>query len=124
MTGYTYHAKRDSLDVLLNPNYPRRLFRVATSYRLPGQLSGLTIGGNISYQSGISYEEANGLGTATQGGLTLLGLMARYQFDKQLSLSLNVENVTDKYYYSGLGYYNGYNYGNPRNAWLKMNYKF
>lgn len=95
-----------------------------TSYRLPGAWSKLTVGGSLSYQSSISWDEESGLGTARQGGVTLLGLMARYEFSKQLSLSLNIENLSDKYYYSGLGGYNGYNYGNPRNAWLKATYSF
>ena len=124
MGGYTHFAKRDSQGESLLPNYPRRLFRLATSYRLPGAWSKLTVGGSLSYQSSISWDEESGLGTARQGGVTLLGLMARYEFSKQLSLSLNIENLSDKYYYSGLGGYNGYNYGNPRNAWLKATYHF
>lgn len=121
--GYTYHVKRDNKGVRLDPTYPNRLFRVSTSYRLPGDWSKLTIGGSVSYQSSIYYDEASGLGRATQGGLTLIGLMARYEFDKKLSASLNIENLTDKRYYSGLGGYNGYTYGRPRNVWLKLTYK-
>lgn len=123
LAGYTYHAKRDSEGELLNPTYPNRLLRISTSYRLPGAWSKLTVGGSLSYQSGIYYDEYSGLGRATQGGLTLIGLMARYEFSKQLSASLNIENLTDKHYYSGLGGYNGYTYGRPRNAWLKLTYK-
>jgi outer-membrane receptor for ferric coprogen and ferric-rhodotorulic acid len=124
MGGYTYHAKRDADGALLQPNYPRRLLRVSTSYRLPGDWSRLTVGGSISYQGGIYFDEESGLGRVTQGGLTVLGLMARYELSKQLSASLNIENLTDKRYYSGLGGYNGYVYGNPRNSWLKASYKF
>jgi outer-membrane receptor for ferric coprogen and ferric-rhodotorulic acid len=124
MGGYTQHTKRDANDVLLNTSLPRRLLRISTSYRLPGEWNKLTIGGSVSYQSSIYYDEAYGLGRATQGGITLLGLMARYDFTKQLSASLNIENLADKRYYSGLGGYNGYVYGNPRNSWLKASYKF
>ncbi|WP_295988333.1 TonB-dependent receptor [uncultured Variovorax sp.] len=123
LAGYTYHAKRDNDGVLLDPTIPNRLFRVSTSYRLPGDWSKLTIGGNLSYQSSIYYDEASGLGRATQGGLTLIGLMARYEINPKLSASLNIENLTDKRYYSGLGGYNGYTYGRPRNVWLKLTYK-
>ncbi|AVQ84858.1 MULTISPECIES: TonB-dependent siderophore receptor [unclassified Variovorax] len=124
MGGYTHYAKRDANDVLLNTSLPRRLLRISTSYRLPGEWSKLTIGGSVSYQSGIYYNEAYGLGTATQGGITLLGLMARYDFTKQLSASLNIENLSNKRYYSGLGGYNGYTQGTPRSAWAKVTYKF
>lgn len=122
--GYTYHAKRDADHKLLNTTYPRRLLRIATSYRLPGAWNKLTVGGSIAYQSGIHFDEYYGLGTVTQGGLTLIGLMARYEFSKQLSGSLNIENLSDKRYYTGLGGYNGYTYGAPRNVWVKLNYKF
>ncbi|OAK64660.1 TonB-dependent receptor [Variovorax paradoxus] len=123
LAGYTYYAKRDKDGALLEPTIPNRLFRVSTSYRLPGEWSKLTIGGSVNYQSGIYYDESSGLGRASQGGLTVIGLMARYEFSKKLSASLNIENLTDKRYYSGLGGYNGYTYGRPRNAWLKLTYK-
>lgn len=124
MGGYTFFAKRDAEGGLLLPSNPQRLFRTAVSYRLPGAWSKLTIGGNVSYQSSIYYDEINDLGRATQGGVTLFGLMARYEFDQHVTASINVENLSDKHYYSGLGGYNGYNYGTPRNVWVKLGYKF
>ncbi len=124
MGGYTYYAKREQSGALIDPNLPRRLLRIATSYRLPGDWNRLTVGGSLGYQSRSTYDEFYGLGRATQGGLTLFGLMARYEFNKQLSASLNIENLGNKRYYAGLGGYNGYTPGTPRNAWLKLNYKF
>ncbi|WP_241048125.1 TonB-dependent siderophore receptor [Achromobacter xylosoxidans] len=124
MGGYTYFAKRDNNGTLLLTNYPQRLFRLATSYRLPGAWNRLTVGGSLNYQSGIHYDEAAGLGRVSQGGVALLGLMARFEFNRQLAASINIENLTDKRYYSGLGEYNGYNYGTPRNVWMKVTYKF
>lgn len=124
MGGYTYFSKRDNNGTLLLTNYPQRLFRLATSYRLPGAWNRLTVGGSLNYQSGIHYDEAAGLGRVSQGGVALLGLMARFEFNRQLAASINIENLTDKRYYSGLGEYNGYNYGTPRNVWMKISYKF
>lgn len=122
--GFTHHSKRDRDGVLLDPNYPRDLLRFASSYTLPGALNKLTIGGNISYQSGISFDEVNGLGRVSQGSVTLVGLSARYDVSSQLSLSANIENLTDRKYYSGLGAYNGYIYGDPRNVWFRARYRF
>ncbi len=110
--------------VLLNTSLPRRMLRSSTSYRLPGDWSRLTLGGSLSYQNGIYFDENYGLGRATQGSVTLIGLMARYEFSRQLSASLNIENLGGKRYYAGLGGYNGYTEGTPRNAWLKLQYKF
>lgn len=103
---------------------PSGPLRISTSYRLPGQWSRLTVGGNLSHRNGIYFDEYYGLGRATQGGLTLLGAMARYAFSKQLGASLNVENLSNKRFYSGLGGYNGYTNGAPRNAWAKLQYTF
>ncbi|WP_296555855.1 TonB-dependent receptor [Pigmentiphaga sp.] len=124
MSGYTYFAKRDNEGALLLPNYPQRLFRLAASYRLPGEWNKLTLGGSVSYQSAIHYDELDGLGRATQGGVTVLGVRARYEFNKQVAASVSIDNLTDKRYYSGLGGYNGYNYGTPRNFWVRVSYKF
>lgn len=33
--------------------------------------------------------------------------MSRYEFDRQLSASLNVNNLFDKKYYDNVGFYNG-----------------
>jgi iron complex outermembrane receptor protein/outer membrane receptor for ferric coprogen and ferric-rhodotorulic acid len=122
--GFTHHTQRDADGALLNPNYPRNIFRLATSYTLPGALNKLTIGGNISYQGGIYYDEVDGYGRVTQGGVTLIGLNAQYDVTEQFSLSGNIENLTDRKYYSGLGGYNGYIYGDPRNFWIRARYRF
>ncbi|WP_087691282.1 TonB-dependent receptor [Pandoraea sp. PE-S2R-1] len=122
--GYTYSAKRDRSGALVNPTYPQRLLRIATTYRLPGVLSKVTIGGSLSYQSAITYVETYSGLTARQGGITLIDLLARYDVTRQLSVSLNLGNVTDKRYWAGLGGYNGYTYGAPRNGWVKLTYRF
>ena len=82
------------------------------------------MGGNLSYQSSIDYDELYGLSRAGQSGLTLLGLMARYEVNKHWSALLNIENLTDEDYYAGLGGYNGYNYGTPCSRWLRVRYQF
>lgn len=50
--------------------------------------------------------------------------MARYEFSRQLSASLNIENLGGKRYYVRLSGYNGYPERTPRDAWLKLQYKF
>ncbi|MDR3399870.1 MAG: TonB-dependent siderophore receptor [Pandoraea sp.] len=124
MGGYSYNVKRDRTGAVVYPNYSQRLLRLGTTYRFPGILSNLTIGGSLRYQSPISYTETYSGLTVRQGGLTLIDLMARYQINRHLSASINIENLTDKRYYSGLGTYNGYNYGDPRNGWIKLTYRF
>lgn len=123
MGGYTYYVKRDNKNQDLLPEYPRRTLRVSTTYRLPGAFNKLTIGGNANFQSRISRKESYGLGLMEQGGTTLIDLLAKYEISPKMSASLNIDNVTDKHYYTGLAFV-GYQYGAPRNAWLRLNYKF
>lgn len=121
--GYTYSTPRTSDGAALYPQYPQRLLRATVGYRLPAPLNRWTVGGSLNHQSATRREQSYGMGAMSQGALTLLGVMARYQVNPQLSVSLNVENLTDKVYYAGyLG--SGYQYGAPRNAWLKLNYRF
>ncbi|RYZ83038.1 MAG: hypothetical protein EOO68_33550 [Moraxellaceae bacterium] len=85
-------------------------------------VSGLTVGGNLSYQSSIYWDELYGRGRVTQGGLTTIGLFASYQINQKASVSLNIENISDKFSRSFGG--NGYSVNVlPRNAWIKLHYK-
>ncbi|KAG1433391.1 hypothetical protein G6F56_014610 [Rhizopus delemar] len=79
----------------------------------------------LSHGAGAEVRSVTGI-TVFAGmlGVTLFGLMARYEFNQHVAASVNVEHLTDKHYYSGVGGYNGYNYGTPRNVWMKVSYKF
>jgi len=63
--------------------------------------------------------------TARQESYAVANLMARYEFSKQLSAVLNINNLFDKTYLSALDptFYSGY-YGAPRNASLTLKYQF
>ncbi len=52
--------------------------------------------------------------------------MARYQVDKHLSLSLNVNNLLDKKYFAGVSNLGGlyYTWGAPRSVNVGMRYDF
>lgn len=98
---------------------PRHLLRVFTTYRLPGQLRGLTIGAGVQAQSD-TYASARGI-TARQAGFAVYNAMASYDFNKNLRLQLNVNNIFDKVYYkkvdaTGISNY----YGDPRNVMLTL----
>ncbi|WP_236844552.1 TonB-dependent receptor [Bordetella sp. 15P40C-2] len=98
---------------------PRQLFRLFTTYRLPGEWRGLTIGGGVQAQSS-TYASSRGI-EARQGGHAIYNLMASYDFNENLRLQLNVNNVFDKKYYrqvdaTGISNY----YGDPRNFMLTL----
>lgn len=98
---------------------PLNLFKAFTTYRLPGELNRWKIGGGVQTQSRIY------IGEVTQGGYTLVDLHANYTVNKNLDLSLNVNNVFDKHYrYGILGTNSGNYFGDPRNYMLTLKYKF
>ena len=75
-------------------------------------------------QSGYSSRGPGGRqAEASQGAYALLDLMARYQFNRQWSATLNLNNVLDKKYYASTNVYSNY-YGAPFSAMLGVNYRY
>jgi outer membrane receptor for ferric coprogen and ferric-rhodotorulic acid len=128
--GYTLRRSTippqpDEILSAVNTNQPKHLVKLSTSYRLPGDWRRLVIGGSFSWQSETYYQTSDGTGwRATQPAYALVGLMARYEFDRHLSLSLNISNLFDKTYMPGLGSYGTGVYGDRRSALLSATYKF
>lgn len=120
--GYAYSTPVKADGNPLSPQLPTRTFNLATSYRLPGAWNRLTVGGSLSYQNRTSMEVISKT-PLTQGGYTLLGLLARYDVTPQWTISLNVENLTDKTYIWMSGQ-TGYMFGTPRSTWLRTSYRF
>lgn len=107
--------------------YPKYQFKLGTTYRFDaGALRGLTVGAATRWQSATSI--SNGNATLEQSSYALLDLMARYQVNKQLSFSLNVNNALDKHYLAGVNSFNRiglfYTWGAPRSLNLGMRYDF
>lgn len=126
MAGYTNTQTkyvRDASDANIGQPIrtldPRHLLRLFTTYRFPGALHGLTIGGGVQAQSS-TYATSRGI-EARQGGYAVYNLMAAYDFNENVRLQLNVNNVFDKEYYrkvdaTGISNY----YGDPRNFMLSL----
>ncbi|WP_373824191.1 hypothetical protein, partial [Achromobacter insuavis] len=60
---------------------------------------------------------------SSQSSYALVDLMARYQFNRQWSATLNLNNVLDKKYYASTNVYSNY-YGAPFSAMLGVNYRY
>jgi len=99
---------------------PRRMARLTTSVEMPG-LPALKVGGALRYQSVISTEDEGA--HIRQGGYTVLDLMAKYDFSQQLSLAVNLDNVTDKKYLTSLYWTQAY-YAAPRHVSATLRWKF
>jgi catecholate siderophore receptor len=105
---------------------PKLTFTSWTTYRFP---SGLTIGGGARYTD--SQFRGTGANQATQTNLAVnpeawvIDLMAGYELNERISLQLNAQNVTDKFYLASVN--NGgtrFSLGAPRSILLSARVKF
>ena len=116
--GYAYTLTTDNEDERINTVLPRHSLKTFTSYRLPGVLDKVTVGGGVNWQSKVG----NDLHTFTQGSYAIANLMARYDINEHLEASVNLNNLFDREYYSMAGLYG--TYGAPRNVMTNFTYKF
>lgn len=75
---------------------PRHQASVWTSWAFKGALTGLTVGGGIFHGGKQAATTSNDFFLPSY---TRLDLNARYSFDHQLDLLVNLDNVTDERYY-------------------------
>lgn len=127
--SYSHSVTKDSDGERLNTMAPAEMFKLWTTYRLPGEWEKLTVGGGANWQSGIHFTatpwQLGQTVKAKQEQYTVVDLMARYRFTEHVSATLNVNNLFDKKYLSALDttFYGGY-YGDPRNVMLTTQYRF
>nr|WP_279538525.1 TonB-dependent receptor [Pseudomonas brassicae] len=121
--GYTYShpeyvgGTRKGTDYATETS-PRRLFKLATNYRLPGELGDWRVGGSLYHQSKVYLRNVE------QGAYNLVDLNANYQINQNLSAQLNLNNVFDKNYYAAIYNSNlGNYYGEPRNFAVTLRYE-
>ncbi len=122
--SYSHSRTEDPAGQRLLTQLPMDTLRLWNTYRLPGEWDRLTLGGGVSWNSGISlYYPSPYLSKVSQDDYSVVNLMARYQVTEQLAATLNLNNVLDEKYYAGIGGSVGH-YGDPRNATLNLRYDF
>lgn len=129
--GYTYtrtrHTENNDPTVIgtdLDTKLPRQILRATSSYRLPGSLSKWTVLGNVSAQSSVYVKDGSYL--ISQGKYVVVGLGVGYKLNDQTSIRLNIDNLFDQSYYTGLSESwsgGGDRYGTPRSLMLTLNYR-
>ncbi|ACO76484.1 outer membrane ferripyoverdine receptor [Azotobacter vinelandii CA] len=126
--GFTHQVIReDATNEKLTTYQPENQFKIYTTYRLPGILNKLTIGGGANYQGTTWSDGTDAFGGTRQyrqEAFWLLNAMGKYQVSDSVSATLNINNLLDKYYYSNYGYGNGKMYGEPRNMMLTTRWDF
>jgi iron complex outermembrane receptor protein len=103
-------------------NTPEYTASVFAEYRIPA-VTGLAVNGGVFY---VSDRAINPLNQGFIGGVTTYGVALRYGYewaDQQVTMQLNVENLTDKNYWNTAG--NGLvGVGAPRTAKLSVTVGF
>jgi outer-membrane receptor for ferric coprogen and ferric-rhodotorulic acid len=136
--GYTYNmneAAQDASALLLTP---RHLLKLWTSWRLPGNRSRWTIGGDLYFQSSnhnsgiycVTVAAAGDCGSEgtfahVQRAYALLGMRTGYLLNDHWQLALSVNNVFDHRYFARVGSPTADNwFGEPRNFLLRVDADF
>ncbi len=123
--GWTRYLIDDADDNAVRTFVPRTLVRAFTTFTPRGPLNRLTVGGGASWQSDSSTQVGapNGGAILRQGDVTLLNLLARWQFTPEVGVQVNANNLLDEKYYVLDEFDNTY-YGAPVSwsASLRVNF--
>jgi len=133
--GYTFNLNRNrATSTALSTVMPKHLFKLYTTYRLPGVLHDFKVGGGVQVQSATyvtgeaASTDVNGNVTSNlmpfdykQAGYATWSGLVEYRVDEHWDLTLNGNNLFDKKYYETVGTstYGNY-YGEPRNFMLTL----
>ena len=120
--GYSQFKAEDAKGAEVSTDHPRKKLNIFTTLDMAQLLSGLEIGGGLSWE-GSQYSGV-GAKKLTQDAFSLVNLMARYHVSEQFSVQLNVDNLFDETYFSQIGFFEQYGYGSPRNFSLGLTYNF
>jgi len=122
--GYSQFKAKDAAGADINSVYPRKLFRVFTTYRLDA----LTVGGGVNWESRTyTLDPAAPAGTnglIEQDSFAMASLMARYDISRQLSAQVNVNNLFDRKHFGMFAAYGAITYAAPRSVSASLKYRF
>lgn len=135
--GYTYNRNKNKVtNEVFHAITPRHMFKLWSTYELPGALSAWKLGGGVNLQSrqanqGVDwvYDAATGWDQAAfairQGGYAVFNVSVQYRIDRDWTLAFHARNVFDKHHYQTLGTPRGGNwYGEPRSVALTLRGSF
>jgi len=127
--GYTHKVSREKGGKKVSTWEPEDQINLYTSYKLTGDWDKLTLGGGVRWQGTgwqmlTNWNKGGTVEKFSQDPYWLVDLMARYQISKNLSATVNLNNVFDKSYYTNIGFYNSSYYGDPRNVMVSTRWDF
>ena len=127
--SWSYSASKNNTGKAIQTAFPRHLVKLWTTYRLPGELNRVTVGGGVNWQntvySNIEAWQIERTLRWEQKSYAVASLMGRYDVNDKLSATLNVGNLLDKKYTASVSdwWYSGM-FGQGRNVALNLRYQF
>ncbi|MCO8165351.1 TonB-dependent receptor [Pseudomonas sp. 21LCFQ010] len=118
-SGYVYSTTMDAEDQRVLTRAPRHSLKTFTTYRLPGNLEKFTVGGGFNWESKTGTD----LHVFSQSSYAVFNLMGRYNISRNLTASININNLFDKEYVLADNGLNG-TWGAPRNFMTSFKYSF
>ena len=127
--SYSHSVVKDADNERVKTIIPADMLKVWTTYRLPGELDRVTVGGGINWQSAIHMTvdswQLTTPAKVKQSDYAVANLMACYQLTPQWSATATLNNVFDKKYIGSLDEnFRSGSYGPPRNVMLTTKYTF
>ncbi|WP_417761934.1 TonB-dependent siderophore receptor [Shewanella sp.] len=120
LASYTQQSIEDEQGEDTRTYLPEKSVKVMLQYT-PEWLPELSMGTNARWQSSV-YRDY-GAARLNQGSYLLVGAFARYQVADNISVNLNIDNITDKTYYNSLNYGQAF-YGTPMNYTASVRWSF
>ena len=128
LAGYTYnHNRNRTAAKVFSSITPKHQFKLWSTYRLPGILNDVKIGGGVNLQSATYVSGTTFVNDVeqnykyVQAGYAVWDSMAEYRVNENWSVIYNANNLFDKKYYSKLGSSASGNwYGDERNHMLTL----
>ncbi|NVJ54548.1 MAG: TonB-dependent siderophore receptor [Campylobacteraceae bacterium] len=114
--GYTYVNIKDEDGNKARRYIPKKEFKLSSAYQLSS--APLRVGASLRWQSEVYSEDKE-----AQDSYALINTFARYKAAKNLSINLNINNITDEEY-KLTAQWGQSNYGAPRNATISLKYTF
>ena len=127
--SWSYSQTENNSGKAILTTFPRHLVKLWTTYRLPGELHRLTLGGGVNWQSRVYSDidawQINSTLHWEQKAYSVASLMARYDVSDKLSATVNVANLFDKQYTASVSdwWYSGM-HGPARKVALTVRYQF
>ncbi|WP_418186244.1 TonB-dependent siderophore receptor [Aliarcobacter vitoriensis] len=115
--GYVYFSAEEANGNKFNTRAPRSNINIFTKY----SMNDFSVGAGVNWKSDTYV--GSGARKVSQDSYATVDLMASYDFSRNLTGQLNINNLFDKTYYSGYSV-NAYAYGEPVNGMLSLKYKF